>query len=206
MHRFDNGLFYPGGDYCSSDNIGKGAGKGYNVFFGFSAADQNKNGKVNDYDYIYACQMLLFPIVKAFKPDLIIVSCGFDSAKGDPLGGIGISPLGYAWMTHGLLTIRSRILVALEGGYNLEALAVSSEAVVRTLMRGASKQKEFNELLGVYEKKYGEWEEGYSKDGVYERCIELSKTKVRQSFVKLVKKMAKDLVEFWPVLKPLTIE
>jgi acetoin utilization deacetylase AcuC-like enzyme len=64
---------------------------------------------------------------------LIIVSSGFDSAKGDPLGGIALSPLAYAWMTHGLSKICPKVAVILEGGYDLDALAISSLAVIMTL-------------------------------------------------------------------------
>lgn len=57
---------------------------------------------MTDKDYIYASTRLLFPMIKEFEPELILVSCGFDSGKGDPLGNIAITPVGYAWMTYGL--------------------------------------------------------------------------------------------------------
>jgi histone deacetylase 6 len=41
----------------------------------------------------------LFPIIESFKPDIILISAGFDSALGDPLGDIGVTPIGYAYMT-----------------------------------------------------------------------------------------------------------
>jgi len=84
-------------------------------------------------DYIYVCEQFFFPIIREFKPDLIIISAGFDSAKGDPLGGIGVSPIGYSWITQGLRKIQKCTSVVLEGGYSLEALARSSEAVFQTL-------------------------------------------------------------------------
>ena len=131
LHRFDNGLFYPG-SIGAHDRIGEGKGKGYNIHFPFSATKFGDEDQW-DNDYIYACHMLLFPLIKAFKPDLILVSAGFDSAKGDPLGGIGVTPVGYAWITYGLRQLQSTMAVVLEGGYNLEALASSSEAVIRVL-------------------------------------------------------------------------
>lgn len=98
--------------------IGEGSGKGYNIHFPFnvpkpsakkSATSNSVNGEVEDgfkmigdEDYMYACESIFFPIIREFAPDMIIVSAGFDSAKGDPLGGIAISPVGYAWMTQGL--------------------------------------------------------------------------------------------------------
>lgn len=46
-------------------------------------------------DYVYAFDRLLGPIIKEFAPDFIIISAGYDSAKGDPLGCIENTPLGY---------------------------------------------------------------------------------------------------------------
>jgi len=53
------------------------------------------------------------------------VSAGFDSCIGDQLGGIGVQPSGYAYMTKRLseLTLEGRVIVALEGGYNLTSIA-----------------------------------------------------------------------------------
>jgi acetoin utilization deacetylase AcuC-like enzyme len=46
---------------------------------------------------------------------------GFDSARGDPLGGFGVTPIGYAHMTRMLQQVASgRVVLALEGGYNLD--------------------------------------------------------------------------------------
>lgn len=64
----------------------------------------------------------------------MIISAGFDSALGDPLGGIGVTPVGYAYMTWQLRNLCPKTAVILEGGYDLAALERSSEAVVRTLL------------------------------------------------------------------------
>lgn len=98
IHRYDNAQFYPGqiGYY---ERIGEKEGEGYNINFGFDTFDEGKNGKVTDRDYIYACSTLLFPILRQFEPELILVSCGFDSGINDPLGQIAITPVGYSWMT-----------------------------------------------------------------------------------------------------------
>jgi histone deacetylase 6 len=45
----------------------------------------------DDNEYIYAFERLIFPILKKFDPELMIVSAGFDSAKGDPLGDLGVT-------------------------------------------------------------------------------------------------------------------
>ena len=102
---------------------------------------------IGDLDYIYLCETFFFPIIREFQPDLIIISAGFDSAKGDPLGGISVSPIGYAWMTQGLRNIQPCLSVVLEGGYSLEALEVSSEAVFKTLKLHPKDSESFNSLL-----------------------------------------------------------
>lgn len=102
---------------------------------------------VGDKDYIYACMNVFFPIIKEFGPDLMIISAGFDSALGDPLGEIGVTPAGYAYMTWGLRNLCQKTAVILEGGYDLNALEVSSEAVIRTLLVNPKDTDGFNKLL-----------------------------------------------------------
>jgi histone deacetylase 6 len=75
------------------------------------------------------------------------VSAGFDSAIGDPLGKIGVSPAGYAHMTQGLRSICKKVSVILEGGYNLDSLAVSASAVIKTLVIKPADKEGFNSLL-----------------------------------------------------------
>ena len=105
---------------------------------------------IGDNDYIYVCETFFFPIIREFAPDLIIISAGFDSAKGDPLGGISVTPVGYAWMTQGLRSIQPCISVILEGGYSLEALEVSTEAVFKVLQQDPKDHESFNALLAEY--------------------------------------------------------
>jgi histone deacetylase 6 len=56
-------------------------------------------GGFGDADYLYAWEKLLVPLAAQFKPELTIISAGFDAAKGDPLGGCSITPQGYAHLT-----------------------------------------------------------------------------------------------------------
>jgi len=84
IHRFDNGAFYPG-PAGKHTKIGEGKGKGFNVHFPFNVEKSQKT-LIGDTDYIYACETIFFPIIREFNPDLIIISAGFDSALGDPLG------------------------------------------------------------------------------------------------------------------------
>ena len=82
---------------------------------------------------------LVLPAVNAFAPDMILISAGFDAAEGDPLRGYHLTPEGYAHMTRRLQAVPSsqgRVVVVLEGGYNLESISSSASAVCKTL-RGA---------------------------------------------------------------------
>lgn len=152
IHRFDMGKFFPG-PLGKLEMIGEGNGKGYNIHFPFNlpklkpGEEHDKSQIIGDKDYIYVCETLFFPIIREFAPDLIIISAGFDSAKGDPIGHIEVSPMGYAYMTQGLRNIQKCIAVVLEGGYSLEALECSSEAVIKTLQAHPNDTEAFNKVL-----------------------------------------------------------
>jgi acetoin utilization deacetylase AcuC-like enzyme len=78
------------------------------------------------------------PRLDAFKPELILVSAGFDAHREDDLGQMGLVDDDYAWITRQLMDVagrhaQGRIVSCLEGGYRLDALARSVEAHVREL-------------------------------------------------------------------------
>ncbi len=127
IHRYDNTNFFPGTGHPS--RIGAGAGLGYNVNIGWPC------GGAGDAEYIAAFDAIVCPLADAFSPDVVLVSAGFDAARGDPLGGCDVTPAGYAHMTHRLLGASAgRVVVALEGGYNLSSISKSAEAVLATLL------------------------------------------------------------------------
>lgn len=81
----------------------------------------------------------ILPALKKFKPQLIFVSAGFDAHRDDPLASIQLVEADYQWLTTELAVIadeygHGRIISALEGGYNLKALAASAAAHVKALM------------------------------------------------------------------------
>ncbi|TAJ39102.1 MAG: histone deacetylase family protein [Reyranella sp.] len=83
----------------------------------------------------------ILPALDVFAPELLIVSAGFDAHRRDPLAQLNVETADFAWLTDELLTIadrhaEGRIVSALEGGYDLEALAESVVAHVQALMRG----------------------------------------------------------------------
>ena len=79
------------------------------------------------------------PRLEAFRPELVLISAGFDAHREDDLGQMGLVEGGYAWITLQLMDlanrhVKGRIVSCLAGGYNLDALARSVEAYVRVLI------------------------------------------------------------------------
>ncbi len=77
------------------------------------------------------------PALRAFGPDLLIVSAGFDAHAADPLAQLELATDDFAWITDELLAVANgRLISVLEGGYDLDALAASVGAHVRRLIHG----------------------------------------------------------------------
>lgn len=86
-----------------------------------------------------AYEALAFPALTAWKPELILISAGFDAHQDDPLAGLEWQAEDYAWLTRRICEIAAttcggRVVSCLEGGYDLEALAASVAAHVGVLM------------------------------------------------------------------------
>lgn len=81
-----------------------------------------------------------FPRLRAFRPELIIISAGFDAHQDDPLANLNWSTADFAWLTAQLCALAAelcggRIVSTLEGGYDLNALAAAARAHVEELIR-----------------------------------------------------------------------
>jgi acetoin utilization deacetylase AcuC-like enzyme len=134
LHRFDKGDFYPNVTGKITEQ-GEDEGKGFNVNIPWNTRGiYSSESGIGDDEYIYAFENIIIPILKEYKPEIILISCGFDACENDPLGQMNLSPLGYSYMTKELKKICGKFLVALEGGYNLNSLSRASEAVIRTLL------------------------------------------------------------------------
>ena len=82
---------------------------------------------------------IIIPKLEEFKPELLIISAGFDAHISDPLANLELVEEDYEWITHKLCDIvdkhcNGRLVSSLEGGYNLEALAASVAVHVKVLM------------------------------------------------------------------------
>jgi acetoin utilization deacetylase AcuC-like enzyme len=80
----------------------------------------------------------LLPRLAAFRPQLLLISAGFDAHRDDPLADIRLGSEDYAWITERLVDVarahaNGRVVSSLEGGYNLRALASSASAHVQAL-------------------------------------------------------------------------
>ncbi|XP_053526603.1 histone deacetylase 6 isoform X2 [Artibeus jamaicensis] len=129
LHRYDHGTFFPMGDKGASSQVGRSAGTGFTVNVAWNGP------RVGDSEYLAAWHRLVLPIAYEFNPELVLVSAGFDAAWRDPLGGCQLSPEGYAHLTHLLMGLAGgRIILILEGGYNLTSISDSMAACTRTLL------------------------------------------------------------------------
>ncbi|XP_016506792.1 histone deacetylase 15 [Nicotiana tabacum] len=127
LHRHEGGRFYPGTG--AADEVGSMGAEGYCVNIPWS------RGGVGDKDYIFAFEQVVLPIALDFNPDFTIISAGFDAARGDPLGCCDVTPAGYASMTQRLSALSGgKLLVILEGGYNLRSISSSATSVIKVLL------------------------------------------------------------------------
>ncbi len=117
--------FYPGtgGPW----QIGEGAGKGFTV-------NAPLPGGQGDADYGAVFSELFLPVLDEYQPQLLIVSAGYDAHRSDPIGGMQLSERGFAAMTSALkAAMGGKLVLLLEGGYHLDALAQSVHACVEVL-------------------------------------------------------------------------
>ena len=123
MHQYP---YYPGTG--SWQEIGEGMGLGFTVNVPLN------RGAING-TYVAALRKILIPIAMAYKPQLILVSAGFDIYFKDPLGGMRVTSEGFAAMTRILLNIADeccggQLVAVLEGGYHVGGLTQSVKATL----------------------------------------------------------------------------
>ena len=130
-HQFP---FYPGTG--AAVEAGRGEGEGYTVNLALPA-------RLGDGDYVAAFERVVVPIADRFRPDLVLVSAGFDAHRDDPLGEMLVTEEGYAKLTSLVQSIAhahagGRLALFLEGGYDLGALSRSVRAVIDVLAGGTA--------------------------------------------------------------------
>jgi len=133
VHRYDNKTFFPFSEAAGPQEVGHGPGQGFNVNVAWNIPKKDFDGMGDD-EYLAAWQCVLLPIAFDFQPELILVSAGFDAVAGDPLGGCSVSPGCYGQLTRMLQRVCPKVVLVLEGGYNLEATAQCADACTRVLL------------------------------------------------------------------------
>jgi len=131
--------------------VGEGEGEGYTVNVPLELGSSN-----SEYGNVF--RHVLWPVARRFKPELILVAAGFDIHHNDPLRSMSVSEAGFARMTELLMEMageicKGRLVLALEGGYNSEALQ-DSVAMVLWELTGQSKMNK-EEMRQAEDARYG---------------------------------------------------
>ncbi|CAF88355.1 unnamed protein product, partial [Tetraodon nigroviridis] len=160
LHRYDNGAFFPSSEDAAPDRVGVSKGAGYNVNIAWSGGRMGDPDYLAAFHHVvmpiatevththththtHAHTQIVAVVVVAclhasslqFNPGLVLVSAGFDAARGDPLGGYHVTPEGYAHLTHQLMSLAGgRVLLILEGGYNLSSISKSMAMCTSVLL------------------------------------------------------------------------
>ncbi|CAH0562546.1 unnamed protein product [Brassicogethes aeneus] len=133
IHRYEHGLYWPNLKESNTSFIGADEGKGFNI-----NVPLNETG-CTDSDYIAIVLNILLPVAYEFAPDFILISGGYDAAIGCPEGEMKLTPSFYSHLITLLGGLAmGKIVVALEGGYNLDSLSESVVMTVKALLAEAA--------------------------------------------------------------------
>ncbi|MBN1763113.1 MAG: histone deacetylase [Methanomicrobia archaeon] len=127
IHQYPH---YPGTGWINE--VGKGDGTGFTVNVPLPIG-------TDDAGYLYAFTSILVPIAREFRPEVVLVSSGFDAHVADPLASMAVTSQGFGLFTDVIMAIanelcKGRIVMTLEGGYDLNAIAESVLAVFNSLI------------------------------------------------------------------------
>jgi len=120
---------YPGGGW--PHELGSERGEGFTLNVPLKAGS-------GDAAMLRAIDEIFTPAIRSFEPELILISAGFDAHHADPLGDLNATEAGFAQMADRLCRLAeeycdNRVVAVLEGGYDVRALARSTEAVIAVL-------------------------------------------------------------------------
>jgi acetoin utilization deacetylase AcuC-like enzyme len=150
--------FYPGTG--GLDEVGESKGTGFTVNLPLP-------GTMGDAEYGRIYSEIVEPVVRAFDPELVLVSAGFDPHRDDPLAGMAVTERGFAAIAASCLAgasgaAKGRAVFVLEGGYDLDGIAASSGAVMKALLgetgeTGGESAPRIDSLIGVFRKHHGQY-------------------------------------------------
>ncbi|MDX9833824.1 MAG: histone deacetylase [Desulfobulbus sp.] len=124
--------FYPGSGAVLE--AGEGLGQGYTVNVPLISGH-------GDAEYARVFDALFAPVGRLYRPELLLVSCGFDCMAGDPVGSMRVTATGIAYLTRKMVELArevcdGRLLLVLEGGYDLNNMRTGTLAALRELRGG----------------------------------------------------------------------
>jgi acetoin utilization deacetylase AcuC-like enzyme len=130
-HQFP---FYPGTGEVHE--TGAGDGKGFTINVPLLAGG-------GDGVYRAAFEQVILPVLEAYRPELVLVSAGFDASARDPLAEMALSADAFGWMARALrgvadVSAEGRIALVLEGGYDLVALEAGLLASIKGAVEGTA--------------------------------------------------------------------
>jgi len=128
-HRYGMG-FYPGTGAADETGMGKGLGYTANLAVRFGTSRK---------DYLAGFTATLEKAADKIKPELVLISAGFDADARDPIGSLGLNTEDFTEVTRRVLAVarthaRGRVVSCLEGGYNLDALAEGVQTHLEELL------------------------------------------------------------------------
>lgn len=129
IHRYEKGKFWPELIESNFNFTGQAKGKGFNLNFPL-----NETG-CTDADFLLMWFSVIMPVAYEFNPEVVIVSAGFDAAIGCPEGKMRVKPITYHILCHSLMSLADgKLVVLLEGGYNLLSLAEGAAMTLKALL------------------------------------------------------------------------
>jgi len=139
-HQFP---YYPGTG--ATGEVGAGDGRGFTVNVALP-------GGQGDADYGAVFHDVFLPIAHAYRPEVVLVSAGFDPHRADPIGGMNVTERGFAAMASAMKQLADevcggKLVLLLEGGYDLDGLAQSVHACVEVL--SGARRDEFPAGVGA---------------------------------------------------------
>lgn len=128
LHQ-DGRTLFPGSGF--PNETGEREGRGYNVNLAMYPG-------AGDWSYSQAFSRVIGPLAESFRPEFVLVSVGYDGHHNDPLTSLGLTSAGFASMNSKLTEMsrrhsRGRLVCMLEGGYNLDVMAMGATNLVQEL-------------------------------------------------------------------------
>ena len=128
IHQFP---FWPGTGPL--DDVGEGEGEGYSI-------NLPVPGGTGEAAFLSLIEHIVMPVGRQYRPDLILISAGYDAHRDDPLGGLMLDTSSFASMSNRMRALGEElgapVGAVLEGGYDLSALADSVAETMAALDRG----------------------------------------------------------------------